>query len=304
MRRSCDRGPLFSDLDSLSPLPILLDGATGTELAERGFDVDRPGWSASAIVEAPRLLAEIHAEYAAAGAQFVTANTFRTHARSLKPLGWESRAAELTRLAVEIARDAAGSGVWIAGSQAPLEDCYSPELVPPDADLEREHRIHARHLADAGADLILVETMNTIREGRAAAAAARDTGLPVLVSFVCGVDGRLLSGESLAAAAQAMAPLRPAALLVNCVPAAAGVDALRALRAVCGSISVGIYANTGLLQRGCWTPSAAADPAVYAAHAREWFEAGARVVGGCCGTRPAHLAAVRDVRDALSTGKR
>jgi len=193
--------------------PILLDGATGTELNRRGVNTDLPLWSAQALVTAPAVLHQVHADYVRAGAEVITANTFRTHRRSLARGGLGERAAELTRQAVDVARQAihqAGYGrpSYVAGSLAPLEDCYSPELVPPQAECEQEHAEMARNLAAAGVDLILVETMNTIREARAAVRAARATGLPVLASFVCHGDGNLFSGESIAAAPIATAIVR------------------------------------------------------------------------------------------------
>ncbi len=277
--------------------PILLDGATGTELARRGIIVDVPEWSAAALVSAPDLVRQVHADYIVAGAELITANTFRTHARNLSRAGLASRAAELTALAVALAREAAGDRAWVLGSQAPLEDCYSPQLVPPDAELQREHRAMSRHLADAGAEGILIETQNTIREAVAAARTAAETGLPVLVSFVCGRDGRLLSGESLSAAVAAVLPIEPAMLLVNCLPVDAVPLVLPDLFAAARSRPVGVYANIGYAdKRGQWVNTDNVDPMVYARHAADWLRRGARLIGGCCGTTPAHVDALTDVR--------
>jgi homocysteine S-methyltransferase len=277
--------------------PILLDGATGTELARRGINVNVPEWSAAALVTAPDLVRQVHADYFAAGAELITANTFRTHARNLSRCGLASRAAELTSLAVSLALEAGGDRAWVLGSQAPLEDCYSPQLVPPDADLQREHREMARHLANAGVDGILVETQNTIREALAAARAAAETGLSVLISFVCGRDGRLLSGERLSAAADAVLPLEPVMLLVNCLPVDAAPQVLSKLVAAAGSRPVGLYANIGYAdERGQWVNTDNIDPQVYARQASDWLRQGARLIGGCCGTTPAHTAALDDVR--------
>jgi homocysteine S-methyltransferase len=281
--------------------PILLDGATGTELARRGINVNVPEWSAAALVTAPDLVRQVHADYIAAGAELITANTVRTHARNLSRAGLASRAAELTALAVTLARKAAVDRAWVLGSQAPLEDCYSPHLVPPAAELQREHREMARHLADAGVDGILVETQNTIREAVAAARAAAETGLPVLVSFVCGRDGRLLSGERLSAAAATVLPLEPVMLLVNCLPVDAAPQVLSELVAAAGSRPVGVYANIGYAdERGQWVNTDNIDPHVYARHAADWLRQGVRLVGGCCGTTPRHISALDEVRREFS----
>lgn len=286
------------------PRPLLLDGATGTELDRRGVDTRLPLWSAGALLSAPQVLEAIHADYLRAGAEILTANTFRTHRRSLAKAGLGERAGDLTRQAVAIARQAAaapGAGPrFVAGSLSPLEDCYSPALVPPAAECEREHAEMAAELAAGGADLILVETMNTIREAAAATRAARATGLPVMTGFVCGSDGRLLSGESVAEAVRAIAPLGAVGLLINCTPATTIEAPFQELRQAAQLLAaparprVGLYANIGHTDsiKG-WESTADVDPAEYARLTAGWLAQGAGLVGGCCGTTPAHIAAVR-----------
>jgi homocysteine S-methyltransferase len=286
--------------------PLLVDGATGTELNRRGINTDLPLWSARALLDAPEVLADIHADYVRAGAEVVTANTFRTHRRSLAASGLGDRAADLTRLAVEMARAGASRSqrhndrqIYVAGSLAPLEDCYSPDKVPPQAECEREHAEMARDLADAGVDLILVETMNTIREAQAAVRAARATGLPVLASFVCRDDDRLFSGETVAEAVEAITPLGPVGILINCTPSttihrpfALLLEAL-AQNPAPPPIS-GLYANIGHTDEITgWTITADVEPLEYARLAIGWMGQGANLLGGCCGTTPAHIAALR-----------
>ena len=143
----------------------------GTELERRGAPCELPLWSARALMDDPARVSQIHSDYAAAGAELLTANTFRTQRRTLARAGLGNRAAELSREAVRLARKAAndagpGRTIWIAGSAAPLEDCYRPDLVPGADELEREHAEHAENLAAAGVDAILVETMNSTRDSR------------------------------------------------------------------------------------------------------------------------------------------
>ena len=284
--------------------PLILDGATGTELERRGVPASLPLWSAHALLRAPEVVRAIHSDYAEAGADILTANTFRTQRRTLARAGMADRSEELTHLAVQLAREGAGGrgDVWVAGSAPPLEDCYRPDRVPGDVDLEREHDAHARTLATAGVDLILVETMNTVREARAAARAARATGLPFFVSFVCGADGRLLSGETLAEALDALGRESPACLLVNCLPPSAVANCLPALRGAGGGFGsgsgavFGVYANLGEPR-----PSGRSEycsPKEFAVHAATWCAAGARIIGGCCGSEPAHIRALTELSNA------
>ena len=280
--------------------PILLDGATGSELNRRGINTPLPLWSAAALIEAPQVVEAVHADYVAAGAEILTANTFRTHHRNLAAGGRGDQAASLTTLAVQLAKNAAQHAsheVWIAGSQAPLEDCYHPERTPHDAALAEEHEAHAQHLAAAGVDLILVETQPTVREAVAATTAAVQTNLPVLVSLVCGLDGRLLSGETLATAAAALLPLKPAALLVNCCPAFYVAGMLKELSQHAPGVPLGAYANIGEPDAAQgWRNTTAENVETYADLAQDWRLHGAQLIGGCCGTTPRHIAALARLR--------
>ena len=253
-----------------------------------------PLWSARALLAAPDAVATIHRDYVAAGADALTANTFRTHRRSLAREGHGARAAELTRRAIALAREAAraaGREVFVLGSQAPLEDCYRPDLVPPDAVLEREHAEQAEALAAAEVDAILVETMNAAREAGAAAAAARAAGVPFLASFACGAGARLLSGEPLEEGLEAVLRWDPIAVGVNCLPPDAVEACLPLLAATERPFLV--YPNLGAPDAaGGFSADARFAPERFGALARAWLGAGAAAVGGCCGTRPSHVRAL------------
>ena len=270
--------------------PLVMDGATGTELERLGIPSELPLWSARGVIEAPETVRAIHRAYLAAGAQLLTANTFRTQRRTLDHAGQGHRAGELTARAVALAREAAlESGSFVLGSAPPLEDCFQPERVPDDGTLAREHGEHARHLLAAGVDAILVETINTIREAVAAVRAARECGAPVLVSFVAGRDAHLLSGEPLDEAIDAVVPLGPLAVGVNCLPPGAVPPCLGVLQRA--DLPFLVYANL-------IGPGEQRSPQEYARCASGWIEAGARIIGGCCGTRPEHIGALSGGEDA------
>jgi len=273
----------------------------GTELQRRETSTALPLWSARPLLDDPELVWTIHGDEVAAGADVLTADTFRTHARTLAKAGLGDRAAELTALAVRLAHQAAaapGREIFVAGSLSPLEDCYRPDLAPDDASLEREHDAQARRLAESGVDLILAETHNSAREAVAAARAAVRTGLPVVVSFVTDGSGRLLSGESVADAAAALEPLGPDALGINCVPAGRLAGDL-ALLAAANSGPLVAYGNLGLPADGPgWAFTESLEPEEYAREAARWLAIGARMIGGCCGTTPAHTRELRGLLDA------
>ena len=280
---------------------LLLDSAMGTELERRGARTALPLWSARGLIESPELVLAIHRDDVAAGAEILTANTFRTHRRTLAKEGLEARSAELTRTAVVLAREAArgaGRRVFVAGSLSPLEDCYRPDLTPAGEALEREHATQAEALASAGVDLMLVETQNTVRELSAATRWAIETGLPVVASMVTDGQGHLLSGESIEEAAAALASLRLDAVAINCVAARRLESDLAILARAARGMPLAAYGNLG-------PPAGEGDtvftqdvaPEDYASLAREWIATGARIVGGCCGTTTAHTAVLRRMLD-------
>ena len=278
---------------------LLLDGATGTELERRGVDISLPLWSARALLDAPQVLQDIHRDYLAAGAGVITANTFRTHRRSLAKAGLGDQAGTLTREAVQIARAARDEhkpDALVLGSVAPLEDCYRPDLSPDEPACRREHAEMIDHLLEAGVDLLLIETMNNVREARAAVnEAQRRAPGKWIVSFCLRSDaepGILLSGESMTDLVDSL--IDAYAVGVNCAAAhvtEAHVAALRAL--LPDHVRIAAYANIGYAdETGNWISTDAINPQRYAEYAMRWIDAGATLIGGCCGTTPGTIRAI------------
>lgn len=277
---------------------LLLDGATGTELNRRGIDTGLPLWSANALTTDAGLsvLRQVHLDYLYAGADIITSNTFRTHRRVLAGKGFSAR--KLTHRAVATAKEAiaeCGKPALVAGSLSSLEDCYRPDLVPPADECHAEHSERIEHLVQSGVDLLLIETMNSIREAVIAAKIATATGLPTWVAFVGDEKGRILSGESLTHAAEALLPLGVKALGVNCMPSHTLAKPLSELRSVCDeSFPLIAYGNIGYVdaEQG-WFNVNTIDPTSYLGHARNWP---AQIIGACCGSTPEHI---RELRQGL-----
>lgn len=284
---------------------LLLDAAMGTELERRGVRTALPVWSAWALLEAPETVFAIHGDEVAAGADVLTANTFRTHRRSLAKGGLGERAQELTSRAVALARRAArraGREVFVAGSLSPLEDCYRPDLAPEESVLSAEHLEQAHALAQAGVDLILAETHNSARELSAALRAGKQTGLPVVASMITDGRGRLLSGEPLEDAAREIARLGPDVIAINCVPAALLCGDIALVARILPGQPLGAWGNLGPPSDADKTKfTADISPERYAELAREWIAIGVRLIGGCCGTTSAHTAVLRALLDADAT---
>lgn len=281
------------------PAPLtILDGPLGTELIRRAPPPPdarpTPLWSAEHLTTHPSLVAQIHREYAAAGATVHTANTFRTTPRAA---GEDWR--DLLARAVQLARDAIPSPHRLAGSIAPLENCYRPDLSPPDP--RPEHRQVARALAACKVDLILCETFPHLGEAIVATEEAAATGLAVWTAFTAGpstdATGALLSPDEVAEGARRAIAAGAAAVLINCTPVpriTPYVERLTEAAAATGT-PFGVYANAGDPADGFgWTDNAHAPDAArrYADAAQRWVDLGATIVGSCCGTGPAHTAAL------------
>lgn len=278
-------------LSNQTPEITILDGPLGTQLHARGVPTTLPLWSAAAVRTAPNTLAEIHRDYAEAGATVHTTNTFRTRRRNAGP-DWESWTSE----AISIARDAVGKTHRIAGSLAPLEDCYRPDLAPIDAS--QEHEELAFELANGGCDLILCETFASHTEAIQAVQAGIQTGLPTWLAMTAGPSSDLMTPESMVATAIQAVDLGVSAVLVNCTPAKDSLRYIRSLIAQGFEIPIGCYANAGQPcdQMG-WESANRPAADRYAAFAQRWIDAGATILGGCCGTTPQHIARLSSMRD-------
>lgn len=283
--------------------PIVLDGATGTEIERLGLPLRSPLWSAQALLDDPALVRSIHRAYAEAGAQVLKSNSFRTHARNLGELA--HRACELTTLSVQLARDARdaharvdpeAAAIRIAGAISPLADCFRPADSPGSA-AGPEHRTIATRLVDAGADLLLIETMGRVDEARAAVIACQGLGRPIWLAVVARSDGRLLAGESFSELLAALADLELQSLLINCseiLHLGAALPALVDAAASRPALLLGCYPHTGHNdpQRGWQTH--ATDAEKFADELVAWAHRLPQLalLGACCGSTPAWIAAL------------
>ncbi len=275
--------------------PRVLDGATGSELMRRGVASAGRLWGVGALLDAPGEVRRLHRDYAAAGADAVTAATFRVAPFSLRRAGLEERAEELAALAVRLAREGArdaGRDVLVFASQTTLEDCYRPDLVPDERTLRREHKATAKLLAASGADALLLETFNTVREARIAVEAAAATGLPVVACFTCISGGLMLSGEPVGEAAAAVTLPGVVAAGPNCTAVGHVLPALTAM-AEATALPLVAYANNAWFDEDArWFIADPVAPSRYGFCSLAWVATGVKLVGGCCGTGPDHIAAV------------
>ena len=293
---------------------VILDGAMGTELERLGAPMHDSVWCAKALEDHPDLVREVHRSFIEAGADVITTNTYASPRHALAPGGLGDRVEEWNVRAVTFARevrDATDSprAVYVAGS---VSTFGSFNRLEP-AELARGLREQAQILVEHGVDLLLLETLGSKREGiEAGVEAIANLGLPVWVAMSCMQDRdseEVMHGieESQAHSdsddRQAYEPFGPAMAVVMARGACAALmmhSDLNVTRAALNSIAAhydgprGAYPNAGHWLRPQWAFVDQVSPEAYAEEASTWVEAGARIVGGCCGIGPDHIRAVRE----------
>jgi 5-methyltetrahydrofolate--homocysteine methyltransferase len=293
----------------LAETPALLaDGATGTNLFQVGLvSGESPElWN----VDHPDRIRALHRAFVAAGSDIVLTNSFGCNRRRLALHKLEARTRELARRAAELAReeaDAAGRTVVVAGSVGPTGDLLAP-LGPLGEEEAVEIFVEQMEgLRDGGADVMWIETMSAVDEMRAAASAAARLGLPFTLTASFDTAGRTMMGLSPGAFADFARglPAAPLAIGSNC-----GVGAPDLLASILGITEgdpeaiVIAKANAGVPQwigdEICYSGS----PELMGLYAHLALDAGARIVGGCCGNTPGHVAAMRQALDAHRAGER
>ncbi|GGC59058.1 homocysteine S-methyltransferase family protein [Marinobacter halophilus] len=279
----------------------LLDGGVGQEIYRRARDVSSPLWSVAVMLEQPEIVTEVHADFIRAGAKTLTLNTYAATPTRLRKQGLQEQMKVIHQqafVALERAINATGVQVDIAACLPPLTASYQGQPARSFEDVREEYDTLIR--LQAGADVVLIETMTNTLEARAACAAASELGKPFGVAFRLEANGRLKSGETLAEAIAAVEGYSPAAVMLNCCDpelVTGAMPELVNLYPVVGGYanafkSVEAVASGGLVDALEARPDIS--PEAYAALVRQWLADGARVVGGCCEITPGHIGFLAD----------
>ena len=272
--------------------PYILDGAIGTELIRRSVNLPLPLWSGDANLTHPETVIQIHQDYVNAGADILTTNTFRTTPRTYLKSGFSDtdstkRALKSLNAAVSLARRAARKEYTIiAGSIAPLEDCYSPELFPGYTTAENEFVQLSEWLENAGVDVLLFETMGCLQEIKAAISASSTINIPRWVSLILKNKDHLLDGSDLKNTIKYLAKNNIDIILINCTLISILDHALKVLNEM-WSGSWGVYPNTGVSmpsKDGHITEMVSDNE--FSSAIKGYADMGASVVGACCGSTP------------------
>lgn len=288
--------------------PLLADGATGTSLFAMGLTSgDAPElWN----LEHPERVCDLHRGFVDAGADLILTNTFGGNSRRLMLHGMERRARDLNRIAAQLARsvaDAAGRPVVVAGSVGPTGELFEPLGMLTEAIAVEVFVEQMAGLQDGGADVAWIETMSSLEEIRAAALAAAHVGLPYTFTASFDTAGRTMMGVTPAALvefAQSLDP-RPIAIGANCgVGASDLVVSVLGMTAREAGIPIIAKANAGIPRFVGAHIHYSGTPDLMSQYVQLAVDAGAQIVGGCCGTHFEHLAAMRSALDTHRPGPR
>lgn len=274
---------------------VLIDGAMGTEILNRGVSTTLPLWSAEALLTHPQTVQQIYEDYIKAGAEIIITNTFATTKRMFAKKGIGEKARKATILACQLAQKARESvraphEVYIAGSVAPLEDCYSPELTPSQKELEEEHDENVRNMKDGGVDFILAETMITLKETLAILKAVKKYDLQVAVSFCVNDKYELLGGESLKDVIPVIEKYNPLFIGINCISIKIATKTIPYLHKIT-NFPIAVYAQgDGAPENDQgWKFNHKELKTSYLIATKKWLKDGVQLIGGCCGTTPEYI---------------
>jgi methionine synthase / methylenetetrahydrofolate reductase(NADPH) len=282
-------------LDELETRVVCGDGAMGTLLLNDGVPIDR--CLEELCVSEPARIQKIHEDYIGAGAQVIETNTFGANAVRLGRFGLENRVREINQAAVAVAKSAAEhENVWIAGSVGPL-GITSEEAATRGIDQADCFREQITALLEGGADIIFFETFTDFEEMDIAVRAKNAVGeAPGICFFACRPDGRLGCGTRLRDAFATVRDTGTHIMGVNCMNDPREMTAL--LQHVPPEAPLAVYPTAGNPQQKDGRLAYEITPERFAAFAPDLVAKGARLLGGCCGTTPRHIAALaRAIRD-------
>ena len=271
--------------------PLILDGATGTELQKRGYmgDVSAEQW----VLDNPEVIIEIQKGYVEAGSNVVYSPSFGANRRKLEEHGIFNRTEEYNRRLAQLSQKAVGGKAWVAGDISPTGMFLNPLGEASFEELVDIYTEQAAGLESAGVDLFVIETMMTLSDARAAVLAVRSVSdKPIFVTFTCDESGRSLSGTDVTAALTVLQGMGISAFGLNCsVGPEQMLPQLRRLREY-ARVPLIAKSNAGMPQIVGGKTVYNCSPDEFVVYADEMLAAGVAVFGGCCGTAEKHIAAL------------
>ena len=283
---------------------IVFDGGVGTYLYEKGIFVNTCFDELNLIN--PDIVSEVHRDYVDAGADVVETNTYGANQFKLAPHGLEKKVYEINKRGAELAKAAVKDTALVAGSVGPLGVAIEPLSALSYDEAKDAFKEQIRGLVDGGVDLLILETFGLAKELEQAIRAAKDVApdLPLIAQFTVNDDGVLISGASLESGVQAISEYTLDAIGLNCsIGPRAMLEALEHLKTLT-TLPISVQPNAGVPQNVGGRYIYMTSPEYVAEYAKRFIQTGASIVGGCCGTNPSHIRAIRRAVRALQPAKR
>jgi 5-methyltetrahydrofolate--homocysteine methyltransferase len=274
---------------------LVCDGATGTNLQKRGLPVGSPSdmW----VLENPQGVKQLHQDFVNAGSNLILTNTFGSSQINLKKVGLSERMAEMNRKAVALAKEVVqGTDVFVAGSLGPTGEMLKPYGTLSVEEAEASYAAQAKTLTEEGVDLLVIETQFDLEEAKAGIRGVRSVSdLPLICSFSFDRGKRTMMGVKPAQLGEILSDMGVSLLGINCGKSLEeNLDNLKALKAAT-DLPIWFKPNAGLPktdENGNLYYDVT--PEIMGSRVPEWVAAGARIVGGCCGTSPEHVKAIAE----------
>ena len=283
---------------------IVFDGGTGTYLYEKGVYINRCFDELN--LTNPELVSEVHKDYIAAGADVIETNTYGANVFKLTPHGLNDKVYEINLKGAQIARKAAGDKVLVAGSVGPLGVQIEPLGKLGFDEAKDTFKEQIKGLIDGKVDMIILETFATVNELIQGIRAVKelDENMPIIAQVTINDDSTLLSGAPLSRFVEKLKDYKVDAIGINCsVGPKSMLEALETLKGLT-SLPISVQPNAGVPQNIGGRNIYMASPEYMAEYAKRFILKGAEIVGGCCGTNPTHIKAIRKAVQALQPAKR
>ncbi len=275
--------------------PLILDGAMGSLLQQSGLKASGSMWMSKINIDNPEVVFNIHKKYINAGADIITANTFRTNPAAVEKSGLRINPKIMVKKSVQIALDAAkGLPVFIAGSNPPAEDCYKKKRDIPYKRLKENHRKHIDLLMESGVHFVLNETQSHFDEIRIISSYCSKNGIPYIMSLYTDENLKLLSGETLSHAVKFLSEFNPLAIGVNCIMPATFLNfyVKNSLKFLWGT-----YLNCGSGEFTDENISCGITPGEYGDIVSSILLKRPSFIGSCCGSSPEHTKKIKQILD-------
>jgi homocysteine S-methyltransferase len=275
-----------------SSRPLILDGAIGSLLQQRGYKTDKHLWTSYLNFKHPKVIENIHREYINAGCDIITTNTFRTKPYSLQSISLDIDQEKVIELSLSIAKNATKeTNVLIAGSNAPVEDCYQIERTISKNILYENHQIHIDLLLKYGADFILNETQSHFDEIEIVCKYCHQNNIPYLISLLLTADLKILSGENVVEVLEMISQYSPELVSFNCIYK----DTFeKLLNSNLINFNWGFYINCGSGNYFDENISCGITPSEYLEIVKTSLPFNPKLIGSCCGSNPDHIKKIRE----------